>query len=60
MGEKRECRDMQSNSIFINKLNDPSGQPQNVKMHSIIGVGCAMDNEDGDGVVLSKNAEEEN
>jgi len=60
IGENRECQDMQSNSIFINKLNDPSGQPQNVKMHSIIGVGCAMDNEDGDGVVLSKNAAAEN
>ncbi|MEK6943737.1 MAG: alpha/beta fold hydrolase [Nanoarchaeota archaeon] len=60
IGENRECQDMQSNSIFINKLNDPSGQPQKAKMYSVIGVGCSMDTEDGDGIVLAKNAAAEN
>lgn len=55
-GENRECRDMQENSLFLNKLNDDSIQPQNVRLYTIIGQGCKMDGKDGDGVVLVENA----
>lgn len=60
IGENRECQDMHENSLFINKLNDPFKQPTKVKLYSIIGQGCRMKLGDGDGIVLSENAELEN
>ena len=60
VGENRECRDMQENSLFINKLNDPLKQPTKVKLYAIIGQGCQMKSGDGDGVVLSENAKLDN
>ncbi|MBI2647719.1 alpha/beta fold hydrolase [Candidatus Woesearchaeota archaeon] len=60
IGESRECIDMHENSLFLNKLNDPLKQPKNVKLYNIIGKGCGMDLGDGDGIVLSKNAELDN
>ena len=59
-GENRECDDMEENSLFLNKLNDPSGKPANAKLYMIIGQGCKMDNGDGDGVVLVENARLDN
>ena len=56
IGENRECQDMLQDSLFINKLNDPSVQPGGVKMHDIIGTGCSTDSTDGDGVVKAENA----
>ncbi len=59
-GENRECNEMKANSLFLNKLNDPSSKPANAKLYMIIGQGCKMDNGDGDGVVLVENAKLEN
>ena len=60
VGENRECNDMLRNSLFINKLNDPSAQPTNVKIFSIIGQGCTTDSKDGDGVVTTESARLDN
>ncbi len=60
IGENRECLDMQENSIFLSKLNDPSQQPTKVKQHMIIGQGCSTNGKDGDGVVFVENAKLEN
>lgn len=56
LGEYKECADMRQNSLFLNKLNDPSNQPQNVKLFGIIGSGCLRDGKDGDGIVLKEHA----
>ena len=58
IGEKLECRDMNSDSLFMNKLS--IGKQPDIPMHSIIGTGCIMDTEIGDGVVFEQNAELEN
>ncbi|MBI2655478.1 alpha/beta hydrolase [Candidatus Woesearchaeota archaeon] len=60
IGENRECMDMLADSLFINKLNDFSGQPKNVRLYSIIGDGCKMKGGQGDGVILKESAELEN
>ena len=60
IGENRECQDMQENSLFINKLNEPLKQPAKVKLYAIIGQGCKMKLSYGDGIVLSENAKLEN
>ena len=60
IGENRECQDMQENSVFINKLNEPLKQPAKVKLYAIIGQGCKMKLSYGDGIVLSENAKLEN
>ena len=53
-GAKAECDDIASGSLFLNKLNnDPT---QHVKTYNIIGTGCDMNGEQGDGVLLSRNA----
>lgn len=60
VGENSECQDMDENSLFMNKLNDPLRQPSKVKLYSIIGQGCQMKPGDGDGVVLADKAKLEN
>ncbi|MFH0868027.1 MAG: alpha/beta fold hydrolase [Candidatus Woesearchaeota archaeon] len=57
LGENKECKDMSEDSIFIKKLNDPSKIPKNVKIYNIVGIGCKMGNETGDGIVTKKNQE---
>ncbi len=53
-GENLECRDMNSNSLFINKLNrEPL---PNIPIYNIVGTGCSMDGNIGDGVVLEEKA----
>ncbi len=54
IGEKLECRDMQEGSLFLNKLNREL--IPNIRINNIIGRGCQMDGEDGDGVVLVESA----
>ena len=54
IGDKYACRDMAVNSLFINKLN--RGELPNIKTYMIIGDGCQMDGQPGDGTVLVKNA----
>ena len=60
VGENRECQDMLQDSLFINKLNDPSNQPGAEKIYDIIGTGCSTDSTDGDGVVTAENAKLDN
>ena len=54
VGEQRECRDMQFESVFMKKLN--SGKLPYVPIHNIVGTGCDMNGEQGDGAVLEQNA----
>ena len=54
IGDRYACRDMAVNSLFINKLNQ--GDLPNVETYMIIGNGCMMGGQLGDGTVLVKNA----
>jgi hypothetical protein len=51
-GEKLECRDMNVDSLFMNKLN--SGVKPNVPIYNIVGTGCDMNGKIGDGIVLQE------
>lgn len=51
-GEDIECKDMDSTSLFMNKLN---GQKPNVKIYNIIGINCTTDGQSSDGIALEKN-----
>ena len=53
-GENLECRDMNENSLFINKVNRE--KLPNIKIYNVIGTGCNMKNGIGDGIVLEENA----
>ena len=53
-GESLECKDMNSNSLFINKLN--TGIKPSIPVYNIVGSGCNMNGKDGDGAVLTENA----
>lgn len=54
LGEDLECRDMQPDSLFLNKL-ERSGEPS-IPVSVIIGQGCDTDGKDGDGVVTVDSA----
>ena len=54
LGEGLECRDMGSGSVFMRKL-DLGGLPE-IESTNIVGQGCDMEGEDGDGVVLKVNS----
>ncbi|MBI2662766.1 alpha/beta fold hydrolase [Candidatus Woesearchaeota archaeon] len=60
LGEQRECEDMNSESVFMQKLNSVK-KLKKVKLYTIIGQGCEMDyngqKADGDGVVLAEKVE---
>jgi len=53
-GEELECRDMNENSLFMNKLNRDS-LPQ-IPVYNIVGTGCEMNGKQGDGIVLEEKA----
>lgn len=53
-GASLECRDMDSESLFINKLNNQASD--SVKILNIVGSGCKMDLGEGDGIVLLNNS----
>jgi antitoxin component HigA of HigAB toxin-antitoxin module len=53
-GSSLECRDMNENSLFMNGLN--TGKTS-VDLHNIYAKGCNMVDGEGDGAVLSSNAE---
>ncbi|MEK6967076.1 MAG: alpha/beta fold hydrolase [Nanoarchaeota archaeon] len=55
IGAKRECEDMSEDSIFLKKLN--SGEPSKIPLFNIIGTGCNMNGEQGDGIVLERSAQ---
>jgi hypothetical protein len=52
-GSSRECDDMKSDSLLINKLKQDVLE---IPVYNIIGVGCDMGGEDGDGIVENKTA----
>ncbi len=52
-GEKRECDDMNADSLFMQKLNREK-VPDNV--YNIYATGCEMSGEIGDGIVLGESA----
>jgi len=54
LGASLECTDLNAGSLFLNKLNNE--RTDKVKTFNIIGTGCNMNGEDGDGIVLAKNA----
>jgi hypothetical protein len=53
-GAVQECEDMDSENLFINKLNNEKSDSVNII--NIISEGCPMDLGNGDGVVLKDNA----
>lgn len=53
-GEKLECRDMDANSLFMNKLN--SAALPKIPIYNIVGTGCIMEGGMGDGAVLEEKA----
>src|SRR3989344_2728185 len=54
VGEDLECRDMKSDSLFMNKLN--KGLQLNLNITNIIGTGCKTNGKMGDGAVLEEKA----
>ncbi|MDP3989921.1 MAG: alpha/beta hydrolase [archaeon] len=55
IGEQRECNDMNADSVFMNKLTN--GELPSIPIVTIIGVGCDMDGEQGDGIVTESRAQ---
>lgn len=53
-GGKLECRDMNKDSLFINKLN--RNPPPATPIYNIVGTGCRMFEGQGDGAVLEESA----
>ncbi|MFT4304012.1 MAG: esterase/lipase family protein [Candidatus Woesearchaeota archaeon] len=56
-GSNKECNDMQSNSVFINKIERYNHK---VTIHNIIATGCVMEERIGDGIVFRENQYLEN
>ncbi|MBU0977659.1 MAG: alpha/beta hydrolase, partial [Nanoarchaeota archaeon] len=54
LGSSLECRDMDKDSIFMNKLN--SQPAEKVLTYNIVPSGCEMDSGDGDGIVLAESS----
>jgi len=54
VGASSHCNDMQESSIFMSQLNNR--ETPNIPVYNIIGTGCNILGEDGDGVVTSKSA----
>lgn len=54
LGADKHCEDMDSGSLFLNKLN--YGAAPKIPVENIIGVGCNMQGENGDGVVKNSSA----
>jgi hypothetical protein len=53
-GGELECRDMDADSLFMNKLNKVS--MSGLETVNIVGTGCRMDGGDGDGIILADSA----
>ncbi|MBS3078760.1 alpha/beta hydrolase [Candidatus Pacearchaeota archaeon] len=54
LGSKTECNDMNKDSLFMNKLNN--ADTPKIPVYNIIGIGCDMDGEQGDGIVKNSTA----
>lgn len=53
LGPKTSCSDMDKNSILINKLNEINNS--RISLYNIIGIGCNMGDETGDGIVKNSS-----
>ena len=53
-GADSHCKALDEESLFLNKLN--YGKKPTINISTIIGLGCLMDGEDGDGIVKNKSA----
>lgn len=53
-GTEDECDDMNSDSLFLNKLNKQTSL--DIPVYNIIGEGCSWENSDGDGIVKTESA----
>jgi hypothetical protein len=49
LGQKTACYEMDENSLFMNQLNNL--QTEKVPTYNIIGIGCDMGDETGDGII---------
>jgi pimeloyl-ACP methyl ester carboxylesterase len=54
-GASRECEDMDADSIFLKRLNTPQNAFETIDGYTIRAIGCDMEGEDGDGIVLARN-----
>ena len=54
LGTPLECNDMNSDSLFLNKLNRDN--KINIPLYNIIGLGCSWENSVGDGIVKNDSA----
>ena len=55
-GSSNECDDMNSDGLFIKKLNDLSDQPNMDHVYLVIGKGCSTSGVDGDGVITAESS----
>jgi uncharacterized alpha/beta hydrolase family protein len=53
LGSDIVCKDLDENSLFMNKLNNVAAD--NPETHNIIGMGCDMEGETGDGIVKNSS-----
>lgn len=53
-GSEIECKDMYPDSVFMSKLN--SADIPKIPVYNIIGIGCNMEGEQGDGVLTNSTA----
>jgi hypothetical protein len=53
LGENKHCEDMNSESLFLNKLN--FGKTPKIPVYNIVGIGCDTRGEDGDGVAKNSS-----
>ena len=54
LGSKMECNEMNKDSLFINKLNNDFRL--DIPVYNIVGIGCEMESETGDGIVTNSSA----
>ncbi|VVB82387.1 Uncharacterised protein [uncultured archaeon] len=52
-GQGLECSEMSQDSLFINNLNN--NPTTNVPTYNIVGIGCSMNDETGDGIVTNSS-----
>ena len=53
-GAALECEDLSKDSLFLNRLNN--GAQPTIPIYNIIGTGCIMGSETGDGIVKNSSA----
>ncbi|MFT4312494.1 MAG: esterase/lipase family protein [Candidatus Woesearchaeota archaeon] len=56
-GSQRECDDMRTGSVFLQRLNNNPRSIIENKTFMIYGTGCNTDGQDGDGIVSIENAQ---